>query len=170
MSEFGLGTLAAIALLVCVIDSIAWMLGGRSGKYKRRFIGSAIQTLGLNVISLIVGTWVWQYLASIIPEMISRCLGYGGDTLAYKILRRSIFALGSLAVGMMLAWGLGFSGKAITLLICQVIASVVSIVLGTRNPLPASVEEVFVCISLKYINYGYCPENHKSSPCRHCCD
>lgn len=154
-NEMTLGTLAVVGLLVCVIDCFFWMWGGRSGKYKRRFIGSAIQTVGLNAIALVLGTWVWQYLASVVAEVASRCLGYGGSTTSEKLLRRTVFALGSLGVGVILAWGLSFSGKAITLLICQAVASIVSIILGVKNPLPAAVEEVFVCISLKYINYGY---------------
>ena len=75
--------------------------------------------------------------------------------LAQKVMRRAVFAAGSLAAGAILAWGVGFTGKAIILLICQVIASIVSIILGVKNPLPAAVEETFVCLSLKYINYGY---------------
>ena len=155
MTETMLGTLAVIALGICVIDCWMWMLGGRSGKYRRRYIGSAIQTAGINAISLLLGTWVWQFVASVVPEIISRSLGYGGDTLKEKIMRRTVFAIGSLGVGVFLAWGVGFTGKAITILICQAIASVGSIILGVKNPLPASCEEVFVCISLKYFNYAY---------------
>jgi hypothetical protein len=155
MTETTLGILAVIALAVCVVDCFFWMWGGRSGKYKRRFIGSAIQSLGLNILALIGGTWAWQYALSLGPEMGSRSMGYGGDSTGEKIMRRSVFAICSLAVGALLAWGAGFNGKAITLLICQVIASVISIILGVKNPLPAAVEEVFVCMSLKYINYGY---------------
>jgi len=155
MSETTIGILACVGLFICVVDCFLWMWGGRSGNWKRRYIGSTVQSIGLNALSLILGTWVWQYAASFIPEMISRCLGYGGDTTIEKIIRRSVFAAGSLMVGVLLAYGLAFSGKAITLLICQAVAAVVSVILGVRNPLPAAVEEVFVCISLKYINYGY---------------
>lgn len=155
MSETTLGTLAVIALAICVIDCFAWMLGGRSGKWKRRFIGSFIQTLGINILAIISGTWVWQFAASVVPEVASRCLGYGGDSTGEKIIRRTVFALGSLAVGVLLAYGAGFNGKAITLLICQGVSSSISIILGIKNPLPAAIEEVFVCMSLKYFNYGY---------------
>jgi len=155
MNEFKLGTLAAIALGVCVIDCFFWMWGGRSRKWRRRFIGSTIQILGINILALITGTWVWQFALSLGPEIGSRSMGYGGESTREKLMRRSVFALGSLAVGTVLAWGLGFNSKAIWLLVCQAIASVVSIILGIKNPLPAAVEEVFVCLSLKYINYGY---------------
>lgn len=155
MTETTLGTLAVTALGICIVDCFFWMWGGRSGKYKRRFIGSTIQTLGINILALVMSTWVWQYAASLITEFISRSLGYGGESTGEKVLRRSVFALGSLATGVLLAWGCEFSGKAIALLVGQVIASAVSILLGVKNPLPAAVEEVFVCLSLKYINYGY---------------
>ena len=155
MTEMTLGALAVIALGICVIDCFFWMWGGRSGKWKRRYLGAAIQTLGINILSLIIGTWVWQFILALGPEIGSRTMGYGGDTQGEKIMRRTVFAVGSLTVGVILAWGLDFNGKTITLLICQAIASVVSIILGIRNPLPAAVEEVFVCLSLKYINYGY---------------
>jgi len=155
MSEFKLGTLAAIALLICIVDCFFWMWGGRSGKWKRRFLGAGIQVVGVNILALITGTWVWQFALALGPEIGSRSLGYGGDTATEKLIQRTVFACGSLAAGAILAWGTGFGGKAITLLICQGIASIVSIVLGMKNPLPAAVEEVFVCLSLKYINYGY---------------
>lgn len=155
MSEINLGTMAVVALIVCAIDSFFWMWGGRDGKWKRRFVGSAIQTLGLNIISLILNTWVWQYLITLVSEIVSRIMGYGGDTISQKIIRRLVFALGSLGTGAILAWGLGFSTAAIIVLICQFIASIVSIILGVKNPVPAAVEEVFVCFSLKYINYLY---------------
>jgi hypothetical protein len=155
MSEFKLGTIAAIALGICVVDCFFWMWGGRSGKWRRRYVGSIIQTLGINILALITGTWVWQFIVSMGGEFGSRSMGYGGDTTGEKILRRSIFASGSLVAGAILAWGVGFNSKTIVLLICQVIASIISIILGVKNPLPAAVEEVFVCLSLKYINYGY---------------
>ena len=155
MSEMTLGTLAVVALLICVVDCFFWMWGGRSGKYKRRYIGSAIQTIGLNGLAAVLGTWVWQMLLTALTEIISRCMGYGGDTTAEKLRRRIVFALGSLCTGAVLLWGLGFSEKALWLFGCQVVAAVVSIILGVKNPLPAAVEEVFVCLSLKYLNYGY---------------
>ena len=155
MTEITLGTLAVVGLGVCVIDAFLWMWGGRSGKYKRRFIGSALQTAAINVLAVVVGSWAWQFILAVGGEIGSRTMGYGGDSTGEKVLRRSVFALGSLAAGAMLAWGAGFSSKAIVVLICQAVASVVSIILGVKNPFPASVEEVFVCISLKYLNYGY---------------
>jgi hypothetical protein len=155
MSEFNLGTLAAISLIICAIDCFAWMAGGRSGKWKRRFVGAGIQALGINILSIITGTWVWQFALAMGPEVGSRSMGYGGNLTGEKVLRRSVFAVGSLLAGAVLAWGVGFNNKAIWLLVAQSVASVVSIILGVKNPLPAAVEEVFVCLSLKYINYGY---------------
>lgn len=155
MNEYNLIYLAIAALIVCVVDCLFWSLGGRNGKWKRRYVGAALQTLGLNILSIIGGTWAWQYVLSLGPEIGSRCMGYGGDTTGEKIMRRSVFALGSIGVGAILAWGAGFTGGAIIVLVCQVIASIVSIILGVKNPFPAAVEEVFVCLSLKYLNYGY---------------
>jgi len=155
MSEFGLGSLAAIALAICVVDCFLWMWGGRAGKWKRRFLGAGVQILGINILSIITGTWAWQFILALVPEMGSRSLGYGGSTTTQKLIKRAVFALGSLGVGAILAWGAGWWDKAVILLICQAVASVVSVVLGVWNPLPAAVEEVFVCLSLKYINYGY---------------
>jgi hypothetical protein len=155
MSETTLGTLAAIALGICVIDCFLWMLGGRDGKWKRRFLGAGIQTLGINILAIFTGTWAWQFILVLGPEIGSRCLGYGGDTTSEKIMRRTVFALGSLAAGAVLAWGAGFGAKAVTLLICQAVASSATIIMGVKNPLPASVEEQFVCLLLKCMNYGY---------------
>lgn len=155
MTETNLGMLASIGLGVCVLDTFLWMLGGRSNKFIRRYIGSFLQTLAINILSIFTATWAWQFVLALGPEIGSRSMGYGGDTTGEKILRRSVFAIGSLLAGAFLAWGVGFNAKTITLLICQAVASIVSIILGVKNPLPAAVEEVFVCLSLKYINYGY---------------
>ena len=155
MSELTLGFFAVMALLICVVDCFFWMWGGRAGKWRRRYIGSGIQMSGINILALICGTWAWQFAVALIPEVISRTFGYGGDSTKEKLTRRSIFAIGSLAAGAMLAWTANFSSGAITLLICQALASVISIIIGVKNPLPAAVEEVFVCMTLKYFNYGY---------------
>lgn len=155
MTEFNLGLLACIALVICVGDCFFWMWGGRQGKWKRRYLGPVLQSLGINLLSLITKTWSWQFILAIGPEIGSRSLGYGGDTTKEKILRRTVFALGSLAAGTFLAWGCNFSSKAITLLCCQGMVSLVSIILGVKNPFPAAVEEVFICLTLKYFNYGY---------------
>lgn len=77
MNEMKLGTLAVIGLIICCIDCWFWMAGGRSGKYKRRFIGSFIQITGINILALIVGVWHWLFIVAIIPEIASRCMGYG---------------------------------------------------------------------------------------------
>jgi hypothetical protein len=161
VTEFNLGTLAVIGLSICVLDCFFWMWGGRKNpygqpnKWKRRYLGSVVQSLGINLLSLITGTWTWQFIFALGGEFGSRSMGYGGDTTGEKIMRRSVFAVCSLAAGAVLAWGVGFSSKAVWLLIGQAVASAVSIILGIKNPLPAAVEEVFVCISLKYMNYGY---------------
>lgn len=155
MTETNLGVIGVIALAICVIDCLLWMLGGRSGKWKRRFVGAAVQTAGINILAFITGTWVWQFAVSLVPEIASRSMGYGGDTTGQKVLRRAVFAAGSLAVGVILAWGVGFSAKVVWLLIAQAVAAIVSVILGVKSIIPAAVEEVFVCLSLKYLNYCY---------------
>lgn len=137
---------AGIAGLILVAASFMYSWGGRSGKWKRRFIGSAILAAGVNGLCVWRGIWS-PYMLIVLPCLIGGfSLGYGADTLGGKILRRSIYCLGVLMSGVVMAVVLG--GHAYWVLIPHVGIGAFSIYMGSRNPIYASSEEFFICMML----------------------
>lgn len=140
------GSLIGLSL-ACLLYS----LGGRSGKWKRRFIASLILATTVNIASLVMGRFsFWLFLAY--PSLIAGfSMGYGANTLIWKVIRRTIYALGVIASGLIFC--LVFGGKAWWVLPVHAGVGLFSIYLGVRNPVYAAAEEVFVCALL---NIGLC--------------
>jgi hypothetical protein len=153
MNETWIGTIALIGMLITAIGCYLYMLGGRSGKWKRRFIGSIICSTAIWVESLLLGVFnFWQLLAY--PLLIATfCLGYGSDILFTKIVKRFIVVLGSLTVGVLMLLTVG--GTSWMLLPLQLLIALGSVWLGVRNPIPAAAEEFFVCLLLTECNIMY---------------
>lgn len=136
------------SLIGLSISSLLYMLGGREGqgKWKRRFVGSFILALTVNIICVLRDIWHWQFL------LIGPCLaiafsnGYGADSLFDKVIRRLFYTLGVCLSGLIFCLVLG--GNAWWLLIPHVGVGLWSIYMGTRNPLEASAEEGFICVLL----------------------
>jgi len=154
MLEFLLGVKGIVALLFVVAACFFYMWGGRDplqpwmGKWLRRFIGSLVLATGANVIALWIACWRWEMLLVYPALCAGFSMGYGGDDFMEKLLRRTVYAAGVVGAGFVMVWAAGWSGNAITVLIVQSICGVGSIVLGIKNPLPAAIEEVMVCIVL----------------------
>lgn len=156
MSEFSIGSIASASLVGLALASWLYMAGGRSGKWKRRFVASFILALTVWLSSIALGNFDWKLLG-IYPLLIAGfSLGYGGDTLGIKILRRSIYALGVVGSGVACAFILG--GNAFWVLPVHVLLGVGSVCLGVKNPLHAASEETFVCASLNLglLMYAFC--------------
>ena len=146
MNEYQIGYYAIGGLAGLVIGCFFYMLGGRANKWLRRFVGSAI--IASTVIGLLLIFGLFQYIHLLIYPLlaIGFSLGYGGDNLVYKLIRRAVFMLGVLTPGLLLAWTLG--GNAWFVFIFHAGLGLFSIYLGTTNKLQASAEEVFVCLVL----------------------
>ena len=149
MSEGSIGTAAAISVAGLALGSYFYMLGGRSGKWKRRFIGSAILAATVNASAIVLSIWTWKLLLIYPALAVAFHLGYGADTTLAKLLRRIIFVLGVLSAGAVAAWALHAWG----VFPFHALVAVGSIYLGVKNPIHAAAEEVFVCTSL---NLGLC--------------
>jgi membrane-associated protease RseP (regulator of RpoE activity) len=79
-------------------------------------------------------------------------LGYGGtDDLGTKIFKRAVYAFGVLMAGVVMCLILG----SWFIFIPHFFMGMVSIYLGVKNPLPAAVEEIFVCLSLTAFLVAY---------------
>ncbi len=153
MNEYTTGYTAAGSIAGLAIMAALYMSGGRSGKWKRRFVASFIQALNTNVCFAIMGIWqAWLLLTWPIIS-IGLHFGYGGDTAGQKIIRRSIYCVANLAVAGIFIWRYGT--PMLWVFIPNVGVAVWSIYLGVKNPLYAPAEEVFVCVLLYLMTNAY---------------
>lgn len=147
MSEYTLGHLFIGGLLGLVLTCLLYMWGGREGKWKRRFVGSFVLALTVNLLFIALGNWKPWYIA-IWPLMsIAFSMGYGGtDNVGKKVIRRSIYAVGVLSSGAFCAYFIG--GWAWIMFAIHAGIGLFSVILGTKNILPAAVEEPLICMVL----------------------
>lgn len=149
------GTKSFLALLGPLVASFCSMLGGRDvdalgirARIWKRVIAPSANMAFMLLISFMAHTlnwWLFTLLIWYIP------VGYGGDKLWVKLLRRTIssffFALPCILICI-------HTGKW-PVAICQVIIGVSSsIILGVTNPVKASQEEEFIYFSNTFLT-GY---------------
>lgn len=129
-----------------VLSSFLYSLGGRSGKWKRRFIAPFILTLTVCILMLWRGMWDWR-LPFLYPILaIGFSLGYGSEIILTKILKRSIYAIAIVMTGVLLC--LVIDNRAWSIFIPHVGVAAWSIYLGVINPIEAAAEEFWVCMVL----------------------
>lgn len=146
MSEMAIGTLASVSIVGLALMCFFYQWGGRSGKWKRRFVGAFIGAALVNGLLLTNGIWS-PWALTIFPALsIGFHLGYGSSVHLIKVFKRSVYALAVCGSGLILCFILGGSAWVILPLHCAVGAW--SIWLGVKNPLEAAAEEVFVCLLL----------------------
>lgn len=153
MSETWLGTIPLFGTILVALGCYLYMLGGRSGKWKRRFIGSLICASAIWLEALLLGVFQWVQL--LIYPILAICfsLGYGSEIPLIKIGKRAIVVLTSLLVGVLLCLTIG--GNAWLILPIQAVVGAVTIWLGVKNPVPAAAEEYFICLFLTECNLMY---------------
>ena len=134
---------AGIAL---VFASFLYSAGGRSGKWKRRFLASLVMATTINVLFLMRGMYHYALLAIYPLQIAAYSLGYSADTTIGKVVRRLICALCACLSGLLCC--LLFQGQAWLILPFQVGVAVWSIWLGVKNPVFAPVEEFLICMTL----------------------
>ena len=151
MSEYTILYTAFGSLIGLAFASLCYALGGRSGKWKRRFVGSLILATTVGVSSAVMGKWNPRLIV-IYPALAAGfSMGYGGEGALRKILRRTIYAMGILASGAIFFLTIG--PHALWILIPHAGIGAWSIYLGVKNPMHAASEEVFICAIL---NIGLC--------------
>lgn len=148
MTETQTGIYACLLVGLDVIFAFLWMIGGRdnNGKFWRRYVGTTLFATGVLAVCAVMHVFSVKLLALYPALWIGTSNGYGGDTTAKKIVRRSIFTAGMLLSGVVCLWAFGFTAAAWTLFAIQCIVSAGSIVWGVKNPTSAPVEEVFICL------------------------
>jgi hypothetical protein len=139
--------LVALGGFMAFIANIFYMWGGTEGfgKWWRRFIGASVLATAANLLAILTGAWLWQYLLFYPCLMIGFSLGYGGDTLTIRLLRRTVYALGVLSTCLIGAWGAGFLVASLIVVALAGLTGATSIALGVLNPFKsARVEEFMV--------------------------
>src|SRR3990167_9148154 len=132
MSEYIILYQATGALLGVILASFLYSLGGRSGKWKRRFVASFVLAATVNVLCVLRGVWQPLMLA-VWPILIGGfSLGYGADVLWLKVVRRLVYALAVLMAGVLMAFILG--GNAWWVLMPYIVVGLFSVFLGVKNP------------------------------------
>jgi len=130
MNEKKLQIRLILKLLVVVIFASLYAWGGMEMKWLRRFLAPAILCLSAFGFSK-----DWRYLVQMPCMFITLSLGYGGDNLWYKILRRGIFGFANgVSSSVVNIW------KKVWLVVGFQIALLTSayIVFGVWNPLPSA--------------------------------
>ncbi len=135
--EYTIGYIFTGSLLGLVLGSLLYWLGGRDEKWQRRFVASLIIASTVNIASYLMKNWHWWF-GFAYPLLIGGfSLGYGADNFLKKIVRRSIYALANVSVGLLFVFTLG----AWDIFILHLGVGIWSIYLGVKNPVYAPVEE-----------------------------
>ena len=93
----------AVAMLGLVAGCVLYSMGGRSGKWKRRFIGSFIIASTFVSICIWRGLFNWWLLTTYPALVTTFSLGYSGgpaNSLVLKLIKRSMVVLAVLTTGL----------------------------------------------------------------------
>lgn len=146
MNEYLIGFTAVGSLIGLALGCMFYMMGGRSGKWLRRFIGSLVISTTLWVCALIMGKFNWWILGTYPILALGFSLGYGADIPLMKIIKRAIVASCVVLAGLLCA--ITYGGSAWMVLILHFGVALWTVFLGVKNPIQAASEEVFVCALL----------------------
>jgi len=140
MTEYDFGTFGSMALTVAVLASVFYWLGGRAGKWKRRFLAPAILVGGSSLLALLLDRLNGIMLLSYPLMATALSLGYGGDDEIIVIWRRTLFSSAVVIAGVPIVYSIG--GYAWVLLVVQAIIGIGGTrLLATRPIFPAAIEE-----------------------------
>jgi hypothetical protein len=148
-SEYYQGLLGSFGLLITLVFSIFWWLGGRpGGRVFRRWIAPLVFAGGVCGLAVLAETFRWWFLFSLLAYKGVTHIGYGGDSLVEKLWRRGLWSLLMTACALTFACWTG----AWTLYVVQVVVGLTAaIVIGIRNPVVASQEEGLICFSNAFL-------------------
>ena len=146
---------ATAGLAGATTASMMYGLGGRSDKWKRRWVAGFILAATVNGLCLWTSKWNPWMLVTFPVIVAGLHLGYSDKNKGgwVKFGRRLIYALGNVTAGLLMAVILG--GHAWSILVIHVGVAVWSVWLGYRNNLWAAAEEVFICMLLNIMLVAY---------------
>lgn len=141
MSEYLVGWLATLRLLIVVVFATLYWLGGRHQKGWRRWGGGLWLAGSTIALSLVAHQFYWHFLLALLAYPFALSLGYGGTSWGQKLLKRTGYGLvlgGASAIFGFPFWNL------IGLQVLLAVAS--SVLLGLTNPVDAAEEEALIAV------------------------
>lgn len=148
MSEWSYVFFVGVKLLILSFFCICYVIGGRTQKWIRRYLGGIGFGLSIIGLSLWMGEFKWWLLALPVAYPAALTLGYGvndPDGILYKFLFRGIYGLVFGLIGLYSGFVLGNLYLGIVQLGLPIL---VSIFLGVFNPTRAVDEEAMISLAL----------------------
>ena len=147
--------LVALLGFMAFISNVLYMLGGTEGfgKWMRRFIASAILAGAASLGAIALGRWVWQYLLMFPCLAIGFSLPYGAEEAIWKIIKRTLFALGVLSACVIGLWATGFTVFGLVIAGPHSIRRVCAAPLQRHSVVPYVVQLIRCCLRT-YHNRG----------------
>lgn len=143
---------SAVAGLHATTVASLYSLGGRSGKWLRRFVAPAWLMTGVAMSLYFAGKWgtdsLWFLLSYPLYAAVWS-VGYGVNSqltrwLKNKYIVRAVTGMAYALAALPIAFVSGHGAVSLLLIFAAASALVVAY-LGAKNPLPAAVEEFLVC-------------------------
>lgn len=153
MTEFIIGTIPLAGWTIQGIGNWLYMVGGRSNKWIRRFIGALFCTTAVIAEALLLKVFSFFMLIDYPLTVLAFHLGYGSENLKTKIAKRSLVVACSLLSGLLFCIIIG--GHAWLILPLHLVIAMGSVYMGVVNPIQAAPEEFFVCALLRLCNLLY---------------
>lgn len=149
MNEYQQGLMGSLALLPSMIFSVLSWIGGRpNGRIYKRVLAPLAFCLAMFLLAFFNHHFNWVFLTAIPAYMISASLGYGGETLWKKIIRRSIWSLVRTLCSIIFVL---FTGKWTLFLVQCGVGLLTTLIFGIINPLEAPEEEGLINFSSVFI-------------------
>ena len=142
MTEWQLVWLVPLRLLIVTLFALCYVIGGRQWKWIRRFVGGIFLPAAVIGLSFITGSFSWVFIGALALYPVALSMGYGGNTLLEKLIKRAIYGLILGAACLFFAiptglWALGVFQVALAIL--------TSTILGVWNlPQKAVNEEALI--------------------------
>lgn len=138
MNEWGLVWMVPLKLLPTCVFVTTYVIGGRAHKWIRRYIGMPLFVL----FCVALAKFDWKSI-SLLPLLLGVILGYGGDTLKEKFIRRLLYGASFGIAGLII----GFVFNKPLLGLFQLSISLqASLFLGLTNPDDAVDEEALIAL------------------------
>lgn len=139
MNEYRLGIIGTFGILLPLVASVFYWLGGRpDGRIWKRYVTPLFLAGALIAFSFIKDSFSWWYLLAV-PAYLIPYPGYGGrESLGGKIYGRSIWALCHSARALVFVL---ISGAWVLWSVSTAFAVVSSVVFGAFNPFDTAPEE-----------------------------
>ena len=145
MSEWQYVFFVGIKLLILSFFCLCYVIGGRTQKWIRRYLGGIGFGLSIIGLSLWMHAFHWGLLVLPLAYPFALSLGYGSNSFLEKCFKRFIYGLAFGLIGLYCGFILGNLYLGLVQLF---LATIVSVFLGVFNPVRAVDEEAMISLAL----------------------